>query len=135
MASESGGVAVWKILLAVSLVLLLTAAISGAVLAKPPAKCDPWPQCKNGDEEPAPTLDIAAFNFGYSPATLITTAVTITVGVDGGKHTFTSADGIFDSGPLRGGQTYDITGLDPGNYPYFCTIHGADKMSGLIIQQ
>lgn len=132
--------AVRKILLAVALVVLLSAVIGGTVYAAKPDKCSPWPQCKNGDPEPTPTFDIAAFNFGYSPSPLITTEATITVGVDGGKHTFTSgdggdADGKFDSGPLRGDQTFNITGLAPGNYPYFCTIHGADKMSGLIVKQ
>ncbi len=42
---------------------------------------------------PTPTLDIAAFKFGYTPDPFTATDNTIIVGVLDSKHTFTAVDG------------------------------------------
>lgn len=47
-------------------------------------------------------------------------------------HTATSADGIWDSGPLTDGQTYTVTFVLPGEYRYFCRFHPS-QMTGTIL--
>ncbi len=39
------------------------------------------------------------------------------------EHTVTSTIGAFDSGNMAVGQIFSVTGLAPGVYNYFCTIH------------
>jgi len=55
------------------------------------------------------------------------------VGVTEGRHTFTAQNNSFDSGRLKAGETFEITGLGPGRYVYHCEVHGIDKMRGIII--
>ena len=57
------------------------------------------------------------------------TEVTVT-NQDGAGHTWTSTDGLWDSGTLRGGNTYAFTFTDPGTYGFFCGIH--PSMTGTI---
>lgn len=51
-------------------------------------------------------------------------------------HTATSGNGtpsgLFDSGNMTSGQTFQFTFNNPGTYPYYCKIHGAAMMSGTI---
>lgn len=51
-------------------------------------------------------------------------------------HTVTSGtpgapNGIFDSGTVNAGQSYQFTFTTAGTYPYYCTIHGA-AMTGVV---
>jgi len=39
------------------------------------------------------------------------------------QHTATSVDGLFDSGLLASGGTFDFTFTEPGEYEFFCTPH------------
>jgi plastocyanin len=48
------------------------------------------------------------------------------------KHTVTSEDGWIKSGTLDAGAVFKQTFEQPGIYPYFCEVHGADVMSGII---
>lgn len=48
-------------------------------------------------------------------------------------HTSTSDTGIWDSGPLSSGQSFEATFNTPGTYPYHCTIH--PNMTGTITVQ
>ena len=50
-------------------------------------------------------------------------------------HTVTAEDGSFDSGMLNDGDTFSYTFTEPGEYPYYCTFHGAPGgfgMSGTV---
>lgn len=47
------------------------------------------------------------------------------------QHTSTSDTGVWNSGALNGGQSFDYTFLTPGDYHYTCLIHGAE-MSGWV---
>jgi plastocyanin len=51
-------------------------------------------------------------------------------------HTVTADDGSFDSGRLLGGAAFEFTFTEPGEYPFYCEIHGGpggSGMSGVII--
>jgi plastocyanin len=47
-------------------------------------------------------------------------------------HTVTSDTGLWDSGELSSGQSFDHTFTTSGTYPYHCTIH-AKEMRGVVI--
>ncbi len=52
-------------------------------------------------------------------------------------HTVTSGtpnapSGMFDSGPLNPGQSFQFTFTTPGTFAYFCRIHGA-AMTGTVV--
>jgi len=117
---------VWAAML-VSLLALTMA--SGVVFADRPDENG------NHDHGGGETANISVFNFGYDPASFDPTGTTVTWKVDEGKHTITFFDLAIDSGRLKKGQTFeaDFTGVSPGTYGYFCTIHGSDRMSGEII--
>lgn len=46
-------------------------------------------------------------------------------------HTVTSSDGLFDSGNIAGGETYEYTFDSTGTYDYVCTLHSG--MTGTVI--
>jgi plastocyanin len=47
------------------------------------------------------------------------------------QHTVTSDYGVWDSGPVSGGSTYQYTFKSPGVYPYYCKFHS--YMNGAVI--
>lgn len=47
-------------------------------------------------------------------------------------HTVTSDSGAFDSGNILPGQTWSYTFKQAGKFPYYCTLHGKQMMSGTI---
>jgi len=70
--------------------------------------------------------------------TFIPRTITIHVGtivewenLDGVDHTTTSDDGVWDSGTLAPGQTFQYQFIAVGTYPYHCTFH--PSMTGTII--
>jgi plastocyanin len=50
-------------------------------------------------------------------------------------HTLTSADGLFDSGGLLGGQSFSFTFQKAGTYRLICRQHGLNGMAGSVIVQ
>lgn len=50
---------------------------------------------------------------------------------DSDPHDVTANDGVFASGPIPAGGTYQLVTSRPGTYRYFCTIHPG--MHGVII--
>jgi len=90
----------------------------------------------------AATVDIAARDFLFEPA-----AVTINVGdtvrwtnQGAAPHTSTSGtncapSGTWDSGLLQPGETFELVFEQPGEFPYFCTPHCAQGMTGSITVQ
>ncbi|MFB5634383.1 MAG: plastocyanin/azurin family copper-binding protein, partial [Candidatus Nitrosomaritimum aestuariumsis] len=48
--------------------------------------------------------------------------------IDSAAHTVTSGipgspDGVFDSGMVMSGGTYEFTFVEPGEYDYYCMVH------------
>ena len=47
----------------------------------------------------------------------------LAVNVDDVPHTYTSDDGLFDTGVLEAGEEAHVPSLAAGIYPYHCEIH------------
>lgn len=75
------------------------------------------------------TITIASFSFG-SPMTVTVGEEVRVVNQDGVPHTWTSTDGLFDSGSLSGGQEFIHTFGEAGEYDFFCGVH--PEMTGSI---
>ncbi len=79
-------------------------------------------------------------NFAFSPGSISVRAGTTVMWTNDEAsavpHTVTSGtpnapSGMFDSGTLNPGQTFQFTFTTPGTFAYFCRIHGA-AMTGTI---
>ncbi|MGH3650102.1 MAG: cupredoxin domain-containing protein [Acidimicrobiia bacterium] len=75
------------------------------------------------------SIVISGFDFNGPASISAGTTVTVT-NDDAVAHTWTSEDGVFNSGTLAGGETFDFTFENPGEYAYFCSIHA--EMTGSI---
>lgn len=56
--------------------------------------------------------------------------------VGAAPHSYTAVDGSFDTGVLDGGQSAELSGVAPGVYRVFCTLHGTrsgEGMAGALI--
>jgi plastocyanin len=84
--------------------------------------------------------NVALADFSYSPARLTVRAgqaAQLTVRNDGQfPHTFT-VDNMVDSGSIASGQSKVVNFTPPaaGTFTYYCTIHGAARMSGQLTVQ
>jgi plastocyanin len=89
----------------------------------------PTPVC------PPVTRQVFMFNTTFSPSTIsITQGSTISWFNEGPfAHTSTSDTGVWDSGNVNPGFSYQFTFNAPGIYPYHCTIH--PQMTGSVIVQ
>jgi plastocyanin len=89
----------------------------------------------------AGTSDSAVINLvdnNFEPKELTVKAgTTVTFKNIGNRtHTVTSDTGLFDSGRMRTGDTFEFTFTESGEYPFFCEPHGdagGKGMSGVII--
>lgn len=82
--------------------------------------------------EESKEASITIENFSFEGATNVTVGTTVTVtNHDGVTHTWTSADGVWNSGGLGGGESFEFTFDEPGEYAYFCSIH--PTMTGTVI--
>jgi plastocyanin len=84
-------------------------------------------------EKPIETARVEIRNFAFQPATIrvkVGTTVTWTQ-QDSIPHTVTSRTGLFDSGSLSLGETFEYTFDELGTYEYYCTIH--PSMTGRVI--
>jgi plastocyanin len=71
--------------------------------------------------------------FGQNPLQVDVGTTVTWVNNDTMAHTATSdTPGQFDSGTLQPGQTYQHTFNATGTYPYHCSIHGQQSMSGVV---
>lgn len=136
---------------ALTFVMLLAGVGSGALTDDPPA-VSPYASSDDGlgaledgapsylpggnDDEPATTtatagaaITISGFAFGDPITVAAGTEVTVT-NEDGAGHTWTSTDGLWDSGTLRGGDTFSFVFESAGTYRFFCGIH--PSMTGTI---
>lgn len=98
------------------------------------------PTATNTPVTPPPTSEIV--NVSMADFSFIPGDITISVGTmvvwtnnDSFNHTVTADDGTFDSGTVPPGETYSRTFDNPGEYPYYCKLHGAPGgigMSGTV---
>lgn len=74
---------------------------------------------------PARAASVAIQDFAFAPASVeVDPGETITwTNHDSARHTVTSDAGLFDSGSMGQGATFDLTPTEPGTYGYLCTIH------------
>lgn len=86
------------------------------------------------------TVRIAQGSVGKGPAAFGTNPLTISMGTtvtwindDTVPHTATSDTMVWDSGTLQPGQNYSFKFNNTGTFPYHCTIHGQQSMSGTIV--
>ena len=72
-------------------------------------------------------------NFAFSPAMLRVHSGTTVVwkNLDGEPHTVVSDAGVFRSGALDEGDSFEFTFDRPGTYQFFCSVH--PHMRGTIV--
>ncbi len=83
---------------------------------------------------PANTREVVMEDNQFSPGVIAVRAGTLIVwrNRDHHVHTVTSPRMGLDSGPIQPGQQYSAYAGPPGDYPYYCRIHG-ELMDGTII--
>jgi plastocyanin len=77
-------------------------------------------------------------DFQFVPKLLVVRAGTTVkfANKDRAVHTATSDTDVFDSGTLNKGEEFSFTFTQPGEYPYYCTLHGGPGgvgMAGKIV--
>jgi plastocyanin len=83
------------------------------------------------DDSDIATAEIVISGFAFSgPGTVSVGTTVIVQNTDDAQHTWTSVDGVFDSGAIAGGETFSVTFDEPGEYPYFCEFH--PSMTGTL---
>ncbi|MGZ3707482.1 MAG: plastocyanin/azurin family copper-binding protein [Bdellovibrionota bacterium] len=70
--------------------------------------------------------------YGQNPLVVASGTTVTWTNNDSVPHTATSDTGAFDSGSIPPGQSYSFTFSQAGDFPYHCSIHGAQSMSGMI---
>ena len=105
---------------------------SGQVQSAPPPPAQPEPTT-TPSSAPQATDHVKIDDFNFLPQAIVVSPGTKVTWVnkDGSRHTVTSDDGKFDSGPLGQNQEFSYTFTDPGTYAYHCGIHKA--MTGQVI--
>jgi plastocyanin len=90
------------------------------------------PAAGQDSQKVAVTID----NFKFDPKEVKVKAGTVVVWTNSrGKHTVTSEDGSFGSGPLTAGESYEYKFEKPGVYPFYCMFHGergGKDMAGVV---
>ncbi len=77
------------------------------------------------------SITIQGFSFGEPITVSAGEAVRIS-NSDGVSHTWTSATGLFDSGPITGGTNFSYTFEETGSYEFFCSIHPTMRGSIMV---
>lgn len=86
--------------------------------------------------EPGP-VEIDIQDFAFIPDfVLIPVGTTVRwTNLDGVNHTVTSDTGVFDSGVLAPGESFEYTFNTVGSYGYFCSIHPSMTGTVLVVDQ
>jgi len=87
------------------------------------------PTTTSGEGSDGASITIEDFSFNGVSTVSVGTTVTAT-NQDGVAHTWTSDDGVWDSGRIASGESFEFTFDEAGEYSYFCTIH--PTMEGTI---
>lgn len=95
-----------------------------------PDTTSPAPETTLDADGPA-TITIADFQYTGATSVAVGEALTV-VNEDSVPHSWTSDDdGVFDSGQLGQGESFEFTFEEPGEYTFFCVVH-PDAMTGSI---
>jgi plastocyanin len=94
--------------------------------------------CSGDDAGPSSTsaeadseATISMVDFAFTGATAVAVGDTVTVtNEDSVAHTWTAVGGEFDSGSLAGGDSFEHTFDEAGEYDFFCSVH--PDMTGSI---
>jgi plastocyanin len=97
---------------------------------------DPTIQPDDGGEDAGDAIQVAMVDNSFAPSMLELPAgeeVTITTPNNGeNPHSFT-IDDLVDTGVIDGGESTEVTFTVPeGETQYYCTVHGAETMSGTL---
>jgi plastocyanin len=81
------------------------------------------------------TQNVSVMDNMFTPATMTVSVGTTVIWTNNGgvTHTVTSNSGLFDSGNLTPGKTFQFKFTSAGSYPYHCNIHSG--MTGSITVQ
>lgn len=96
---------------------------------------DPTIQPENGGGDAATQVAMVDNNFAPSSIELpVGDEVTISTPNNGqNPHSFTIDDLDVDTGVIEGGESTEVTFTVPeGETQYYCTVHGAEVMSGTL---
>ncbi|HEX6207467.1 MAG TPA: cupredoxin domain-containing protein [Actinomycetota bacterium] len=116
----------------------LGALIAASVLLLAACGGDDDPTVEGGDDAGgAGGTQVAMVDNNFAPSSLELTAgeeVTISTPNNGqNPHSFTIDDLGVDTGELAAGESSEVTFTVPeGETQYYCTVHGAEVMSGTI---
>jgi plastocyanin len=69
--------------------------------------------------------EVSIVNFDFEPSTVDFAAGETITFVNNGttSHTSTAVDGLWDSGTLAPGDSFDVIVTETGELPFFCSIH------------
>ena len=70
--------------------------------------------------------------YGTNPLVVAPGTAVTWVNEDSVAHTVTADDGSFDSKYINPGSSWSHAFDKPGKYPYYCTLHGKETMSGAV---
>jgi plastocyanin len=82
------------------------------------------------------TISMSAMAFSPQELTVPAGSTVVWSNTDTMAHTVTADDGSFDSGILEPGETFNRTFNEPGEYQYYCELHGDPGrlgMAGVIV--
>jgi plastocyanin len=102
----------------------------------PPTPTNDGTDTDNDTSERA-TQTINISDFLYNPQNLTIQVGTTVIWRNVGDlpHTVSADDGLFDSGIINSGSSFEITFTESGEFPYYCALHGGPGqvgMAGLI---
>ncbi|MCI0424568.1 MAG: cupredoxin domain-containing protein [Actinobacteria bacterium] len=82
---------------------------------------------------PTAGIVISGFSFGSQQTVAVGTTVIVT-NDDPFTHTWTSADGLWDSGSLGQGDSFAFRFDDAGTYSFFCKIHSTEMGGSIVVE-
>jgi plastocyanin len=90
----------------------------------------PATEASSGDAA-AGDAEIVISGFAFSEDITVPVGTTVVVrNDDGAGHTWTSDDGVFDSGFIDGGDTFEFTFTEAGTFAFHCEVH--PTMTGTV---
>ena len=99
--------------------------------APPPAESDDTSADDGADDAADEPARIVISGFAFNGPDTVPVGTTVEVrNNDSAPHSWTSTEGVFDSGTLAMSETFEFTFDEPGEYPFFCAIH--PSMTGTI---